>query len=239
MEVNSLLGLHNVRLQARARLLRVALQAVVRWHRLKSGREGFPYSSKSSSSRIAGKLKVFPWLGIAVLVACAGAQAQGIHKCVGKDGKIAYSNSPCPGSKEIAPAAKASKESASRPAATGASILPDMQAGKWKLRFAREGRVDDNEMCGDPISSMRREVQSYQANTKWGCSMTTSPSGPRSVSIVYDCPSDRAPDGHPVTKGRSELSLVSASPQSFRAEMKSTAYGSYVMEGARIGECGQ
>jgi hypothetical protein len=184
-------------------------------------------------------MKVLPWLGIAVLAACAGAQAQGIHKCIGKDGRTTYSNSPCPGSKEIAPAAKAGKESAAPPAGTGASTLPDMQAGKWRLHFLRDSRASDSEICGDPIGSMRREVQTYQASTRWGCTMTTSPSGPRSVRIVYDCPSDRAPDGRPVTKGRSELSFVSASPQSFRAEMKSTAYGSYVMEGTRIGECGQ
>ena len=74
---------------------------------------------------------------------------------------------------------------------------------------------------------MRREVQEYAANTKWGCTMTTNPSGPRSVRVVYDCPSDRSPDGRPVSKGRSEISIDFASPQAFRIEMKSTVYCGY------------
>jgi hypothetical protein len=57
------------------------------------------------------------------------------------------------------------------------------------------------------------------------------------VKVVYDCPSDRSPDGRPVEKGRSEISLVSASPQAFRLEMNSTRNGVYVMEGSRIGDC--
>jgi len=67
--------------------------------------------------------------------------------------------------------------------------------------------------------------------------MTTSATGPRSVMIVYDCSSDRSPEGLPVQKGRTELSLVSATPQAFRIEMKSTAFGGHVMEGTRIGDC--
>ena len=112
-----------------------------------------------------------------------------------------------------------------------------MQAGKWKLRVTKDGRARDNETCGDPIDGFRQEVQAYSANTKWGCTMTTSGSGTRNVTVVYDCPSDRSPDGRPVEKGRWELSLVSASPQAFRIEMKATAKSAYVMEGTRIGEC--
>ncbi len=184
------------------------------------------------------------WLGIALIAVCVGANAQSIHKCVGKDGKTSYSNEPCPGSKEIQVApppavkgAEAKKGSSASPAAAGASILPEMQAGKWKMRFTGGRRSGENEMCGDPIESFRREVQEYAATTKWGCTMTTSPSGPRSVTVVYDCPSDRAPDGRPVSKGRSELSVVSASPQAFRIEMKSTVYPGYVVEATRIGDC--
>jgi hypothetical protein len=192
-------------------------------------------------------VKIIPWLGIAMIAVCIGADAQSIHKCVGKDGKTAYSNAPCPGSKEIGasgrpPAvqgADAMKESSARPAAASASVFPEMQAGKWKLRVTREGRTRDDETCGDPIDGMRREVQEYAANTKWGCTMTTSASGPRSVRVVYDCPSDRSPDGRAVSKGRSEFSVVSASPQAFRIEMKSTVYPGYVAEGTRIGDCEQ
>lgn len=192
-------------------------------------------------------MKIFPWLGIAMIAVSIGADAQGIHKCVGKDGKIAYSNSPCPGSKEIETPARspvvkgadAKKNSSAGPAAAAPSNIPEMQAGKWKLRFTRDGRAKDNEICGDPIDGFRQEVQSYAANTKWGCTMTSTPSGSRSVNVVYDCPSDRSPDGRPVEKGRWELSLVSASPQAFRIEMKSTAKAAYVMEGTRIGDCKQ
>ncbi|MGH7185382.1 MAG: DUF4124 domain-containing protein [Pseudomonadota bacterium] len=187
-------------------------------------------------------------LGIALMAACASAGAQTIHKCVGKDGKTTYSADPCPGSKEIVapsrpsapPAAKgadAKKESAERPAAAGPSVFPEMQAGQWKLRTTKAGRVRDSEMCGDPIDGMRREIQEYAASTKWGCTMSTSASGPRSVNIVYDCPSDRSPDGRPVQKGRWELSVVSPTPQAFRIDMKSTADGAYSMEGSRIGNC--
>jgi len=101
----------------------------------------------------------------------------------------------------------------------------------------KDGRASDNETCGDPIDGFRSEVQAYSASTKWGCTMTTSASGPRSVRVIYDCPSDRSPDGRPVSKGRSELSMVSASPQAFRIEMKSTVYPGYVMEGTRVGNC--
>ena len=191
-----------------------------------------------------------PWLGITMIAVCIDADAQGIHKCVGKDGKTAYSNEPCPGSKEVgasgvSPAvqgANAKKESSARPAGAGASILPEMQAGKWKLRVTREGRgrrgasAKDSETCGDPIDGFSREVQEYAANTKWGCTMTTNPSGPRSVRIVYDCPSDGSPVGM-VTKGRSEISLDSASPQAFRIEIRSTVDAALVMEGTRIGDC--
>lgn len=126
---------------------------------------------------------------------------------------------------------------AQRAPAAGASAIPDMQAGKWKLRVTTKGRAKDSETCGDPIDGFRREVEEYAANTKWGCTMTTNASGPRNVTVVYDCPSDRSPDGRPVSKGRSELSLDSASPQAFRLEMKSTVYPGYQMEGTRIGDC--
>jgi hypothetical protein len=189
-------------------------------------------------------VKILPWLGIAMIAVCTGADAQSIHKCVGKDGKTEYSYAPCPGSKEVGasgspPAvqgADAKKEPSARPAAASVPVFPEMQAGKWKLRFTREGPASDSEMCGDPIDGMRREVQDYAANTKWGCTTTTSASGPRSVRVVYDCPSDGSPIGA-VTRGRSEMSLVSASTQAFRIEMKSTVYPSHAMEGTRIGNC--
>ena len=138
----------------------------------------------------------------------------------------------------LAPAADAANSSA-RPAASGASAIPEMQAGKWKLRITSRGTTNENEMCGDPIDGFSKEVQAYAATTKWGCTMTTNPTGPRSVKVVYDCPSDRSPEGRPVSKGRSEISLVSASPQAFRIEMTSTVYPGYVMEGTRIGNCEQ
>lgn len=158
-------------------------------------------------------MKILSRLGIAMMAVCAGAHAQG----------------------------DARKGSSARPAAAGASDIPEMQAGKWKLRVTRgkDGRARDNEMCGDPIDGFRQEVQTYAANAKanWGCTMTANKTGPRNVNVVYDCPSDRSPDGRPVQKGHWELSLVSASPQAFRIEMKSTTDPAYVMEGTRIGDC--
>jgi len=126
-----------------------------------------------------------------------------------------------------------------RPAAAGNSDIPEMQAGKWKLTITRRGRTSDNETCGDPIDGFRQEVQVYTANAKekWGCTMSTSKTGSRNVNVVYDCPSDRSPEGRPVQKGRWEMSLVSASPQAFRLEMKSANDAPYVMEGTRLGEC--
>lgn len=189
-------------------------------------------------------MKILPWLGISLIAVCTGADAQSIHKCVGKDGKTEYSYAPCPGSKEVgasgSPAAvqgaDARKEPSARPAAASVPAFPEMQAGKWKLRFTRDGRTSDSEMCGDPIAGMRREVQAYAANTKWGCTTTTSASGPRSVRVVHDCPSDGSPISA-VTRGRSETSVVSTSPQAIRIVMKSTIYPGYVMEGTRIGNC--
>lgn len=138
----------------------------------------------------------------------------------------------------LAPAADAASSFA-RPAAADASAIPEMQAGKWKLRITSRGTTKDNEMCGDPIDGFGKEVQDYAATTRWGCTMTTNPTGPRSVIVVYDCPSDRSPEGLPVSKGRSEISVDSASPQAFRIEMTSTVYPGYVMEGTRIGNCEQ
>lgn len=155
-------------------------------------------------------MKMLPWLGIAMIAVGFGVDAQGIHN-------------------------------SARPAAANASDIPEMQAGKWKIRVTRgkDGRARDSETCGDPIDGFRGEVQAYAANTKWGCTMTTTALGPRSVSVVYDCPSDRSPDGRPVSKGKSELTLVSASPQALRIELKSTVHPGYVMEGTRIGDCKQ
>jgi hypothetical protein len=183
-------------------------------------------------------MKIIPWLGIAMIAVSAGAQAQ-IYKCVGKDGKTTYSADPCPGAKEIAgggkpPAAKAveakkdsKKGSAARPAAR-ITIVPKMPPGKWKVRYTRNGRTRENVTCGDPVDGFQKEMKSYAENTKSGCTMATKATSPHNMSFVHDCP---AP------KGRSEYSLVSASPQSFRIEMNSTAYPGYVMEGTRIGEC--
>jgi hypothetical protein len=111
-----------------------------------------------------------------------------------------------------------------------------MQAGKWKIRMSG-GRERESEMCGNPIDGFAREVKEYAASTQWGCTMTSNATGPRSVTVVYECPSDRSPDGRPVQKGRWETSVVSPSPQAFRIEMKSSADRGYVMEGTRIGEC--
>jgi len=183
-----------------------------------------------------------------MVAACCGANAQGIHKCVGKDGKTAYSNAPCPGSKEIEPApppppaakgADAKKGSPAGQAAANIPPFPDVQAGKWKVLATGKRGTRENELCGDPLEGFRSEVRTYAENAKatWGCTMTANPAGSRSVNVVYDCPSDRSPDGRPVQKGRWELSLVSASPQAFRVEMKSTVDAPYVMEGTRIGEC--
>ena len=181
-------------------------------------------------------MRTAPWLGIALIAACGAAGAQTIHKCVGKDGKTSYSNNPCAGSKEIAPPANAANSSA-HPAGPGASGIPEMQKGKWKLRITRRGTTNENEMCGDPTDGFSKEVQAYAATTKWGCTMTTNSTGYRSVRVIYDCPSDRSPEGLPVSKGRSEISVVSPSPQALRIEMTSNVYPGYVMEGTRIGEC--
>ena len=153
-------------------------------------------------------MKIHPWLGIAMIAVGCGVGAQG-------------------------------SQNSARPAAAVAADIPEMQAGQWKIRVTREkdGRARDSETCGDPIDGFRGEVQAYAANTKWGCTMSTTALGPRSVSVVYDCPSDRSPDGRPVAKGRSELTLVSASPQELRIELKSTDHPGYVMEGTRIGDC--
>jgi len=176
-------------------------------------------------------------LGIAMFAVAFGANAQGVYKCVGKDGKTSYSANPCPGSKELITPPRTGAPANS--AGGGGAVVPDMQPGKWNLHFTRKGRTKGEDMCGDPIDGMRREVQQYAANAKanWGCTMTTSPAGGRNVNIVYDCPSDRSPDGRPVQQGRWEISIVSASPQAFRIEMKSTGEGGYVMVGTRIGEC--
>jgi hypothetical protein len=133
--------------------------------------------------------------------------------------------------------AQSGKDAQARPGVAGLAPIPEVQPGKWKVRFTRDGRTSDEEQCGNPIDGFNKEVREYAANTRWGCTMTSTSTGPRSVLVVYNCPSDRAPDGTPVTKGRTELTVVSPSPQSFRIEMKSTAWGGHVMEGARVGNC--
>src|SRR5258706_10537334 len=79
------------------------------------------------------------WLGIALIAVCIGADAQSIHKCVGKDGKTSYSNEPCPGSNEIQAApppavkgADAKKGSSASPASAGPSFLPGKKTRKME-----------------------------------------------------------------------------------------------------------
>jgi len=190
-------------------------------------------------------MKNILWVGMALIAAGFGAHAQTIYKCVGKDGKTTFSNDPCPGSKVIQaspPAEKGAevkKESSARPAAAGKSDIPEMHAGKWKMRMVREngGSPSEIETCGDPIAGFRKEVQAYAANTKSGCTLETTALGPRSVRVVYDCTSERLPQGRKGQKGRSEMTLVSASPAAFRIESKSTVKPRRVTEGIRIGEC--
>ena len=117
-------------------------------------------------------MQILSFFGIAMIAVCSGADAQSIHKCVGKDGKTAYSNEPCPGSKEIEvsrpPAVKgadARKDSAARPPEAGAAVFPELKTGKWKLRVVSKGRTRDSEMCGDPICGFSRKVQEYAATT--------------------------------------------------------------------------
>jgi hypothetical protein len=198
--------------------------------------------------KLPKRLKLDRWieacLGMALIAVSACAQAQGIYKCVGKDGKIAYSNDPCPGSKQVGTSSRppavqgadANKDSSTRTAA-GAVDIPKVQAGKWRLHLTRVGRASDAEICGDPLVGFREKVKAYAATTKKGCTLTTSPAGPRSVSVVYDCPSDRAKDGSRVQKGRTEMLLVSSWPQAFRLETKSPVNPGSVMEGAWVGEC--
>jgi len=189
-------------------------------------------------------MKIYPWLGFAMIAVSAGAQAQ-IYKCVGKDGKTTYSANPCPGAKEIVgggkpPAAKgaeAKKDSSRRSALARVVIVPKMPPGKWKVRYTRNGRTRENQTCGDPLEAFQKEMKSYSENSKSGCTFTTKTTGPGSMVAVRDCPSDGSPDGRPASKGKSEFSLVSSSPQSFVIEMKSSSYPGYVMEGTRIGEC--
>ena len=189
-------------------------------------------------------MRLNSWLGLALIAICIGAEAQTIHKCVGKDGKTAYSNEPCPGSKEIRPpaaqaaqGADARKEPSARPAAGNAPILPETQAGKWKLRYTKNGAVNDIEICGDPLDTFRSELKSYATENTPGCTLVTNAPSPGSVRIVHDCPADQAGNARAVRKGRSELWVVSSSPQAFRVEMKSTAYVSFSVDGTRIGSC--
>jgi len=279
-------------------------------------------------------------LAISAAAISTGAHAQAIYKCVGKDGKTAYSNSPCPGAKEVGvgsqsraltvesmtqsqadlasdcrevlfnatqqnwreqaretadfnkycPAfgfraplgpdtaafnrshgdqliAKLRRFHSSVPSGTrvysggfrspptfeGAefalkeppapkgpvdvSILPALQPGKWKVRSTTAGVVSDDEVCGDPLDSFRAELVSQRGQDPMGCTTRAITPAPRSVRIVFECAADRYENGRTVMKGRTELSIVSASPQSIRIDLKSTTKDPMSAQATRVGDC--
>jgi len=277
----------------------------------------------------------------AAAVSTTAADAQSIYKCVGKDGRTAYSNSPCPGAKtlggdtsqprvlavesmtqsqadlaadcmdvlfiatqpdwkekdretadfnkycpafgfkvpfgpdttvfnrahgaqlmaklrrqyEAVPSGSrtysggyrtpstfvgadyAMKESPARPGPVDVPVLPALQSGKWKVRETTAGVATESEICGDPLDNFRREMLSLRGRDPMGCTVrATAPTG-RSARIVVDCAADRYENGRTVMKGRTEVSIVSSSPQSVTIEVKSTVKTPSSAEATRIGNC--
>lgn len=280
-------------------------------------------------------------LAIFAAAISTGADAQSIYKCVGKDGKTAYSNSPCPGAKELSGAnlqsralavetmtqsqadlasdctevlfnatqpdwrekdretaafnkycpafgfrapfgpdtaafntahgeqliAKlrrlyqnvpsgshsysggyrtpstfigadyAMKESPARPGPVDVSTLPALQPGKWKVRETTAGVARESEICGDPLDNIRREMLSLRGRDPMGCTVRATAPTLRSARFVIDCAADRYENGRTVMKGRTEMSIVSPSPQSVTIEVKSTVNSPSSASATRIGNC--
>ncbi len=110
--------------------------------------------------------------------------------------------------------------------------LPEVQPGRWKF-------TGEPEHCGDPLENIRRELAASEEVRKLGCAVTTSSAGPRSVSLVVDCPATAvsADGSRTIERGRTSVSVSSPNPQSLILELQMRDGQRRRVTGARVGDC--
>jgi hypothetical protein len=121
------------------------------------------------------------------------------------NGKITYTDGPCP---------SGATQQRAAPAAT--PTFPRVEPGLWKVK--RE-TGSEHEVCGDPFEQWADGVaQSRQL----GCTVQFTSPAPRTTKLLVDCPASRGDgNGRNVHKGRGEMTFVLSSPVGFTLEVKS------------------
>ena len=158
-------------------------------------------------------------------------QGQAIYKCVGKDGKITYSNSSCANAKQIR---NGSSPPAGSPAddAVVAAKLPNMPQGKWGWKGV------EGASCGDPLERTRALISStYGSAGRFGCTAQLYAPGPGNTVYILDCPADATEGGVEVRKGKLEITVFSPSPDTVRVSTKEPGGETQVFEANRLGDC--
>lgn len=154
-----------------------------------------------------------------------------ILKCVGPDGRVTYTATPCPGTKEQKPQSTVSG---------GLPVPPTVQHGRWKIKFRSNGDASEFEECGNPLEKIASEFQTLPQVKQKGCTFRTASPSPRNVSVSVDCPVDwvSADGSQSIMKGQTNTTIDSPTPQSFSMSMRSTARGTQdTIQGTRIGDC--
>jgi hypothetical protein len=135
-------------------------------------------------------------------------QAQA-YKCV-VDGKTLYTDSPCPKGAKI-------QTQSSQGASSAAGAMPTVPNGLWKIRGNINGTDSESEICGNPLNRILESIQPAQS---LGCTNQITSPRPNTTKLIVDCAADRAAaDGSArVSKGRTEVTIILRSPQSFTME---------------------
>ena len=158
---------------------------------------------------------------------------QSIYKCVGADGKVSYSHSPCQGGGKQLRGGSAPAGSARSQDMPDVSLIPTLQHGKWQWKNL------EGDTCGDPLDRYRRTISAaYSEAPNLGCKRQLSAPGPGNMVFVLECPADRSENGVNVRKGRTEISVYAPTPQLVRIATKAPDSSTEVFEAQRIGDCG-
>ncbi|MBY0271550.1 MAG: hypothetical protein K2X06_16970 [Burkholderiales bacterium] len=158
--------------------------------------------------------------------------AQQLNKCV-VDGKVSYSDSPCPNSANV-------QKSSPKTEVKNVPALPVVQRGLWRLTWTIDGTVTPTEHCGDPLESVSKQMVVTNELRELGCKSRSSSPAPRHFKFVVDCPVDWVNEnGSAFTlKGQSVVDVTSPSEQSFSYRIaKLVGHKHQTVKGSRVGNC--
>ncbi len=165
-----------------------------------------------------------------------GRSVQKLNKCV-VDGKVSYSDSPCPN-----PNSANAQKSSPKTEVKNVPALPVVQRGLWKLTWTIDGTVTPTEHCGDPLESVSKGMVVPNDLRESGCTTHSSTSAPRHFKFVVNCPVDWVNEnGSAFTlKGQSVVEVTSPSEQSFSYGISKLVGHKYqTVRGARVGNCAE